>query len=69
MIDDEKTIEEKSRAVLDFYKTAFVIDGEASFMSASEARRIMEGSNVNVIKMTDSKRGTFYLARIMPINS
>jgi len=51
----DKSYLDKKKDVLDFFKEAFCIDGEAEFVD----------KHIEVfycIKLTDSKRGVFYIA-------
>ena len=52
----------KMKKILDFAKEAFCVDGEAEAQPAQEY-----SFNGACIKLTDSKRGTFYVA-IIPEN-
>lgn len=58
--------EEQKKAIEDFFKEAFRVDGSVDFMSAKEAEEVLRGAAINVIRLNDSKRGTFYLARVVP---
>lgn len=51
---------EKARKVLDFMKESWCIDGEASFATQEESKDLIPAQ---WIKLTDSKRGTFYITR------
>ena len=60
--------EDKKKAdqVLSFFKESWCIDGAASFVSEREKREILSGAEINLIRLTDSERGIFYIARIIP---
>lgn len=56
-----KATEEKKLQVLTFMKKAWEIDGEAEFMPTDHVRELLKTHHLNVIKMTDSKRGEFFI--------
>lgn len=55
------TNEEKKLQVLTFMKEAWAIDGEAEFMPTDHVRELLKTHSLNVIKLTDSKRGEFFI--------
>lgn len=55
------TTDEMKKAAVDFFKAAFCIDGEAK-MRFDSKNFVIEG----IVELHDSKRGTFYVARVVP---
>ena len=49
---------EKAEDILDFFKQAFCVDGPVEFV---ERKAVIE----QCIKLTDSRRGIFYIARVL----
>lgn len=60
------SIEEKKQKVLDFFKQAFVVDGAVSFVEPDEAAQLLKNANISIVKLEDSRRGVFYVARLLP---
>lgn len=56
--------ESKQVQVEQFFKDAFAIDGEAKVLPARETRQLIMQyyKTMEVVQLTDSKRGTFYVA-------
>lgn len=57
------TQEPEVRATEKFFKDAFCIDGNAEMIPDSHHAEFKIGA---IVKMTDSKRGTFYIAYVEP---
>lgn len=54
---------------LAFLQQAFQIDGFASEVPLHERDEVMAAHDYAVFKLTDSVRGTFYIATLRPRNS
>lgn len=59
-------MDEQTQLALAFLTQAFEIDGHASLVPAEEKEAIMEAHHYKLFKLTDSKRGTFYIATLQP---
>jgi len=54
-----KTIEEKKDEVINYFKSAFLVDGEVKIINELDKFKIDA-----VIELNDSKRGRFYIAKV-----
>lgn len=52
---------EEELKVKSFMKKAWAIDGDVKFITNDEARDLLKTHKLDVIKLTDSERGTFYV--------
>ncbi len=55
----------KRTEVLEFFKNAFCVD-KARIATRKQAREIVKHAEIYIVELTDSKRGTFYIARLIP---
>lgn len=53
--------EEEKAKVAAFMKTAWAIDGEVTFLEPEAVRALIHTHRLHVMRLTDSKRGTFYV--------
>jgi hypothetical protein len=57
-----RQIREKTEAAVNFYKDAFCVDGEVRLILPEEFKNF---EIVAVVELNDSKRGKFYIARVL----
>lgn len=59
-----KTTEEMQAELVDFYKIAFVVDGDVKFVPAATV--LADHPPKLAIELNDSERGKFYIIPIKP---
>lgn len=59
--------QEKKDAMANFLKQAFRVNGAVEFVPAGEARELLKGASVSLIRFNDFRRGIFYIAMVEPV--
>lgn len=64
--DQDEVDEQLQEETRQYLKRVFEINGAVELIKADEAKELLQGARISLIRFNDWKRGIFYLAKVVP---